>query len=481
MKNFIHIILPLYRFIYHFGFTIKQNIYMKILKLKLKELGNFCQIYNAHIVEPYNVSLGHHVYINKGCEIITTGSNVKIGNYVVIGPNVTFIGQNHNIDNWELPMILDGTYKIGAITICDDVWIGANVTILAGVTVNRGAVLAAGAVITKDVPEYAVVGGVPASLIKYRFPDEIIRKAKDLDLNKFSNETISWAKWGVGKIFDDIPKVIEEYNLYKVINEGFGKTRKAIYKHETQDKKIFAKISSQKRKLISEYQKHKLVYRIFLEDNAHNLLIPKPIGVKRIENKYALVSEYIENSKSLLDTDKQTKIKTYSHVINELMDIVPSRELKLVHSIYQLISIPYFLIMNIYTNPNEYKTFFKVTIAILNSFPKWLTLKHTSFCHGDFNIANILISKNNIYLIDFSLVCRSHKYFNLAQALNSSWRDNFHRELLENLTTNLKLTRNELKILDSFVLFNLMQRMCKKYNDTNQEIYYLNKMKELTK
>jgi acetyltransferase-like isoleucine patch superfamily enzyme len=199
-NSFIYMFLPMYRYVYHAISSTKQYIYMSILKLKVKKLGNYSQIYNAHIIEPYNVSIGHHVYINKGCDIVTTGSTVDIGNYVMFGPHVTLIAQNHDVDDWRIPMIISAKYKLGNIVIKDDVWVGANTTILSGVTINRGAVVAAGAVVTKDVPAYAIVAGIPAKVIKYRLPEENINEALDLNLDKFKDTKINWKRWGVGGI-----------------------------------------------------------------------------------------------------------------------------------------------------------------------------------------------------------------------------------------------------------------------------------------
>src|SRR3990172_9125556 len=170
-------LLPVYKFIYHVISSMKINFYMFLMKFKLRSLGKNSRIYFANIIEPYNVSIGHHVYINKNCDIITTGSKVSIGNYVMIGPNTTFVAQDHEVSNWEEPMIFGEEYRKRNIIVQDDVWIGANVTILAGVTIYRGAVVAAGAVVTKDVPAYSIVGGVPAKRLKNRISARLIKKA----------------------------------------------------------------------------------------------------------------------------------------------------------------------------------------------------------------------------------------------------------------------------------------------------------------
>jgi acetyltransferase-like isoleucine patch superfamily enzyme len=89
---------------------------------------------------------------------------VTIGNDVIIGPNVSIPGASHNIFV-DVPFSESGLTSTGTV-ICDSVWIGSNVTILDGVTIGKYSVVAANSVITKDVPAYSLVGGVPAKIIR---------------------------------------------------------------------------------------------------------------------------------------------------------------------------------------------------------------------------------------------------------------------------------------------------------------------------
>ena len=84
---------------------------------------------------------------------------------------------------------MEGTSK-GDIVLEDDVWIGYRATVLSGVRIGQGAVVAAGSVVTQDVPAYAIVGGVPAKVLRYRFPEQVRQALLACDLSQLDNEMI---------------------------------------------------------------------------------------------------------------------------------------------------------------------------------------------------------------------------------------------------------------------------------------------------
>ncbi len=115
-----------------------------------------------------------------------------IGNYCSIADGVKFLlSGNHQYDifstyPYELLVLCNPKAGIAAakgdIQIGDDVWIGANAIICSGVNIGQGAIIAAGAVVTKDVEPYAIVGGNPAKLIKYRFNENVRKKLVSIDV-----------------------------------------------------------------------------------------------------------------------------------------------------------------------------------------------------------------------------------------------------------------------------------------------------------
>ena len=107
-----------------------------------------------------NITVGKNVFINACCHFQDHGG-VSLGDGCQIGHNVVFATLNHGL----APEDRQTTYP-APITLGKNVWVGSNSTILQGVTIGDNAVIAAGAVVTKDVPENTIVGGVPARIIR---------------------------------------------------------------------------------------------------------------------------------------------------------------------------------------------------------------------------------------------------------------------------------------------------------------------------
>lgn len=112
------------------------------------------------------IEIGDNSNLGYGCTVI--GKDLLIGDNVMMGPDVLLISENHEFSDCHNPMIEQGQSPSRVIQIGNDVWIGARAIILPGIQVCDHSIIAAGSVVTKSVPEYAVVGGNPASVIKFR-------------------------------------------------------------------------------------------------------------------------------------------------------------------------------------------------------------------------------------------------------------------------------------------------------------------------
>ena len=136
------------------------GIFFKGTKLKLK-ISEF-----VHVWHPWDLTVGNNVRLGKYL-ILNCAAPIFIGNNVMIGPGVVITTLNHGYTDLTIPM-RSNKEEIKPIVIEDDIWIGAHSIILPGVKIGKGAIIAAGAVVTRDVEQYSIVGGVPAKKIKSR-------------------------------------------------------------------------------------------------------------------------------------------------------------------------------------------------------------------------------------------------------------------------------------------------------------------------
>lgn len=149
--------------------TIKHNTEFYLTDGAYLEIGNNCVIQDYsffQLTKPNpKVIIGDNVVIGRN-NVITAKSLIKIGSNTIIGSYVQIIDHGHGFSKEKI--IRQQEAIIEEVTIGSDVWIGSGAKILKGVHVGDGAVIGANAVVTDDVPSYAIVGGVPAKIIKYR-------------------------------------------------------------------------------------------------------------------------------------------------------------------------------------------------------------------------------------------------------------------------------------------------------------------------
>ncbi|MBR2416344.1 MAG: acyltransferase [Bacteroidaceae bacterium] len=180
MKDF------LFKLFFVGGEYLKDIIMSKYYKSKMRSCGQNVTLKpsTSMYLGLENISLGNNVSIPRFSHIFCSRASLTIGNNVIFGPAPTIVTGDHIINCIGTPMFLykkKGPEEDFPVVIEDDVWVGANVTILKGVTIGRGSVVAAGAVVNKSTPPYSISGGLPAKTIRFRFNiDEIIEHEKAL-------------------------------------------------------------------------------------------------------------------------------------------------------------------------------------------------------------------------------------------------------------------------------------------------------------
>jgi acetyltransferase-like isoleucine patch superfamily enzyme len=115
-----------------------------------------------------SITVGNMVSFNIGVHInASVGGKIIIGENCLIGPGVVMRTSNHRYSRTDIPIRYQ-QHDSGDIVLKEDCWIGANAILLSGVQIGKGAIVGAGAVVTKDISDYAVVGGIPARILKWR-------------------------------------------------------------------------------------------------------------------------------------------------------------------------------------------------------------------------------------------------------------------------------------------------------------------------
>ena len=168
------------------------------------------------------VTVGKYTYGDIRALMFDSSSELRIGSFCSIGPNVEFVvSADHFLNhlssypfkNKIIDASLEGVSK-GNTVVDNDVWIGYGSVILSGVHIGQGAVIAAGSVVTKDITPYTIVGGTPAKVIKKRFDQEIIGYLLTLDYNQLDENMIRAHQTDLytqidDKSLDEIKKIYE--------------------------------------------------------------------------------------------------------------------------------------------------------------------------------------------------------------------------------------------------------------------------------
>ena len=151
---------------YKFGNRLRSWICSRLFKSAGK---NIVIKHGAYFGDGRNVIMGNFSQLGINCKI---QNDLVMGDYVIMGPDVVIYSSMHAYDKTDTPIMLQGVTKSNPVIIGNDVWIGIRCVIMPGVKIGDHVIIGSGAVVTKNIPDYAVAGGVPAKIIHFRNSEE---------------------------------------------------------------------------------------------------------------------------------------------------------------------------------------------------------------------------------------------------------------------------------------------------------------------
>ena len=175
--------------------------------------------------DPNLVDVGDNSYGELNIVSFASNSKLHIGRFVSIAQEVIFILDADHYTNhistypFKVKYInseREESFGKGDIFIEDDVWIGYRAMILSGIRVGKGAVIAAGSVVTHNVPPYAIVGGVPARILKYRFDKDICCTLEQVDFSRFNRDFV---RNYIDLLYSPVHKLSDIHCFLNVLNK----------------------------------------------------------------------------------------------------------------------------------------------------------------------------------------------------------------------------------------------------------------------
>lgn len=168
------------------AFTLIKETVMRLRKIRYgwKNISNKSWVSPKQHYISRSFRMGDFGFIGHSCTIYP---KVKAGRFLLMAPEVSIIGKDHSFGKIGTPICFSGREDIPETTIGDDVWIGSRAIIMVGVTIGDGSIIAAGSIVTKDVPPFSIVGGIPARVITYRFKEQRDQENHLALLNKITD------------------------------------------------------------------------------------------------------------------------------------------------------------------------------------------------------------------------------------------------------------------------------------------------------